>query len=153
MKGISRERKVSEEQRRGRVRNNKTHQDHLHQQHQPPTADRSGVGLCGHGLPENGAPWDRGEADRRPQHTAHPQRAPRNEAPKLWARKPRPQPAAPRVRERASRRGGQQQTPAPGVLARGRGCLGPSHTHHHSGMHSTPGTVSASSSIRQSLMK
>lgn len=33
------------------------------------------------------------------------------------------------------------------------GCLGLSHTHHHSGTHSSPGTVSASSSIRQSLMK
>lgn len=63
-KGFPRERKVSKEQHGAELETtNKTHQYHLHKQHQQPTADKSGVGPARDGLPENGAGWDRGESE------------------------------------------------------------------------------------------
>ena len=107
-----------------------------------PLTEKSWESQRGTGFPENGALWDGGESN--PSTHAYPQQGKRSlgfEASAYSSEISRPTPrSAPYLW-------------APGCWPAVGGCLRQSHTHHHSGTHSTPGTVSASSSIRQSLMK
>ena len=132
----------SNEEQRGRAKNNKTQQYHIHKQQQPPT-NREELG-------EPKGDWVSWEWcfvgwwGIKPQHTCLPPT--RETVSGLWG---------------LSLLQWDQQAHAkvstilwaPGCWPAVGGCLRQSHTHHHSGTHSTPGTVSASSSIRQSLMK